>query len=64
LEFAQALGYGSKKDFKNLYEQIDQIEEKTKGGQSGTGYFNKIKGYLKDTLKSSQQAERQSEQVK
>ncbi|MGD9878418.1 YfdX family protein, partial [Desulfococcus sp.] len=31
LEFAQALGYGSKKDFKNLYKQLDQIEDKTKG---------------------------------
>jgi hypothetical protein len=61
LEFAQALGYGSKKDFKNLYGQLDQIEEKTKGGKSGAGYFTKIKGYLEDALKSSQQ-ESQGEQ--
>jgi chromosome segregation ATPase len=54
LEFAQALGYGSKKDFSNLYNQLDQIEEKTKGGKSGTGFFDKIKGYLKDTIQSSQ----------
>lgn len=54
LEFAQALGYGSKKDFKNLYEQLDEIKDKTKGGKSGSGFFTKIKGYLKDTLKSSQ----------
>jgi hypothetical protein len=54
LEFAQALGYGSKKDFKNLYKQLDQIEDKTKGGKSGSGFFDKIKGYLKDTVKSSQ----------
>ncbi len=54
LEFAQALGYGSKKDFKNLYKQLDQIEDKTKGGKSGKGFFNKTKGYLKDTVKSSQ----------
>jgi hypothetical protein len=54
LEFAQALGYGSKKDFKNLYKQLDQIEDKTRGGKSGTGFFDKIKGYLKDTVKSSQ----------
>jgi hypothetical protein len=54
LEFAQALGYGSKKDFKNLYKQLDQIEDKTKGGKSGKGFFDKIKGYLKDTVKSSQ----------
>ena len=54
LEFAQALGYGSKKDFKNLYKQIDKIEDKTEDGKSGTGFFTKIKEYLKDTVKSSQ----------
>ena len=54
LEFARVLGYGSKKDLKNLYKQLDQIEDKTKGGKSGTGFFDKIKGYLKDTVKSSQ----------
>jgi len=54
LEFAQALGYGSKKDFKNLYKQIEEIEDKTGGGKSGTGFFTKIKGFLKDTVKSSQ----------
>lgn len=57
LEFAQALGYGSKQDFKNLYEQLDQIEDKTKGGKSGKGFFDKIKGFLKDTVKSSQREE-------
>ena len=56
LEFAQTLGYGGKKDFKNLYEQLDNIEEKTKGGKSGSGYFDKIKGYLNDAVKSSQKA--------
>lgn len=54
LEFAQALGYGSKKDFKNLYKQLDKIEDKTEGGKSGIGFFTKIKGYLKDTVISSQ----------
>ena len=57
LKFAEALGYGSKKDFKNLYEQLDQINDKTEGGKSGTGFFAKIKGYLKDTVKSSQPEE-------
>jgi hypothetical protein len=57
LKFAEALGYGSKKDFKNLYEQLDQINDKTEGGKSGTGFFAKIKGYLKDTVKSSQSEE-------
>jgi predicted Zn-ribbon and HTH transcriptional regulator len=54
LTFAQVLGYGTKENFKNLYEQLDQIEEKTKGGKSGTGFFDKIKKYLADTVKSSQ----------
>jgi len=54
LKFAQALGYGSKKDFRNMYKQLGQIEEKTKCGKSGKGFFDKIKRYLKDTVKSSQ----------
>ena len=61
LEFAQALGYGSKKDFSNLYDQLGQIKEKTKGGKSGTGFFDKIKGYLKDTIQSSQTESRTKE---
>lgn len=62
LEFAQALGYGAKDDFKNLYEQLDQIEGKTEGGKSGKGFFDKIKGFLKDTVVSSQ-PEQQSGQA-
>jgi hypothetical protein len=54
LKFAQILGYVGKKDFKNMYKQIDQIEKKTKGGNFGAGFFDKIKEYLKDTLKSFQ----------
>lgn len=54
LKFAEVLGYGSKKDFKNLYEQLDQIENKIKGGKSGSGFFDKIKSYLKDITQSSQ----------
>ncbi|MDY6831703.1 MAG: YfdX family protein [Thermodesulfobacteriota bacterium] len=54
LEFAQALGYGDKDDFENLYEQIEVIEEKTAGGKSGAGFFDTIKGYLKDVVASSQ----------
>lgn len=54
LKFAQVLGYGSKKDFKNLYEQLDKIEDKTDDGKSGTGFFTKIKGYIKDMVKFSQ----------
>src|SRR6476660_3316969 len=35
LKFAEALGYGTKKDHKMLYSEIDTIESKTKGGKSG-----------------------------
>ena len=55
VEFAQVLGYGSKENLKNLNDQLDDIEEKTTGGKFGTGFFKKIKGYLNDTVKSSQQ---------
>lgn len=55
LEFAQALGYGTKQDFKNLYEQLDEIKGKTAGGKYGKGFFTKIKEHLKETVKSSQQ---------
>lgn len=55
LEFAQALGYGTKKDFKDLYQQLDEITEKTSGGKHGTGFFAKIKSSLGSVVKSSQQ---------
>ena len=54
LEFAQALGYGSKEDFSNLFEQLDEIEKKTEGGKSGSGFFDDIKEFLGDALDSSQ----------
>jgi hypothetical protein len=43
LKIAQLLGYGDKKAYKSLYEQIDTIEKKTGDGKSGKGWFNKIK---------------------
>lgn len=58
LEFAEALGYGSEKDFKSLYKELDKIEDQTQGGKSGTGLFDKIKGYLEDTSASSQHPEK------
>lgn len=60
LEFAQALGYGTKKDFKDLYEQLDEITEKTSGGKHGTGFFAKIKSSLASVVKSSQQPQAES----
>jgi hypothetical protein len=54
LEFAEALGYGTKQDFKDLYAQLDEIKDKTSSGKSGTGFFAKIKSSLSGVVKSSQ----------
>lgn len=54
LEFAQALGYGSKKDFRELYSQLDKIEKRTSGGKSGTGLFDRIKSLLRGVVASGQ----------
>lgn len=54
LEFAQALGYGTKNNFKNLYEELAEIEKKTEGGKSGVGFFDKIKLSITELFASSQ----------
>jgi hypothetical protein len=54
LEFAQVLGYGTKKDFDKLYGQLTEIQDKTADNQFGAGWFAKIKASLADFLKSSQ----------
>jgi hypothetical protein len=56
LEFAQALGYGTEKDFKELYDQVSEIEKKTEGGKSGTGFFARVKSSLSSLEKLSQTA--------
>jgi YfdX protein len=53
LEFAQALGYGTKKDFDKLYQQLTEIRDKTADNKFGTGFFAKIKASIADFLKSS-----------
>lgn len=50
LEYAEILGYGTQKDFKNLGEQLAKIEEQTKSGKSGEGFFTKIKTSISDLL--------------
>ena len=50
LEMAELLGYGSKKDFKPMYEQLDQMAKKSADGKSGTGWFEKIKKQLTDWI--------------
>jgi hypothetical protein len=54
LEFAQALGYGTKKDFDKMYAQLNEIRDKTADNKFGTGWFAKIKASIEDFLKSSQ----------
>ena len=56
LKFAEVLGYGNKKDFKNLYGQLNKIEDKIKEGQSGSGLFDQIKLHLKEAFQSSQKS--------
>jgi hypothetical protein len=43
---AELLGYGKKSDFKPMYEQIGEIENKSAGGKSGTGWFDRLKQQL------------------
>lgn len=48
LQMAELLGYGKKKDYNPLYEQISEIERKSASGKSGTGWFDKVKQQLAD----------------
>ena len=48
LQMAELLGYAKKTDFNPLYEQIGEIENKSAGGKSGTGWFDKLKQQLAD----------------
>jgi hypothetical protein len=50
LEFAAALGYGTKSDFDKMYTQLGEIEQKTSGNKSGAGFFAKIKSSISDML--------------
>ena len=54
LQFAQALGYGTKKDFDKMYQQLAEIRDKSADNQSGAGWFAKIKASIAELLKSSQ----------
>jgi len=50
LKIAEILGYGKKKAFKPMYEQLDIIREKTKDKKSGEGFFDKIKDQVSRIL--------------
>jgi hypothetical protein len=48
LQFAEALGYGVRDSYKPLYAQLDDIQKKTKGGQSGKSLFDRLQNSLKN----------------
>ena len=52
LQFSEVLGYGTKKDYKKFYAEIEQIEDKTKAGKSAKGIFAPLKEYLSDLKRS------------
>jgi hypothetical protein len=54
IQFAQALGYGTKKDFDGLDKQLAEIRDKTADNKFGTGFFAKIKASIGDLMKSNQ----------
>jgi type II secretory pathway component PulF len=54
LELAQAMGYGTQKDFDKMYQQLTEVEEKTADNKSGSGFFAKIKSSIAEFMKSTQ----------
>lgn len=50
LEIAAALGYGDKKEYKNFYQQIEEIQKKTDDGKYGKGFFDKVKDSLSNFI--------------
>jgi hypothetical protein len=53
LQLAEALGYGTKDSYKPLYTQIDEIQKKMEGGQTGRGLFDKLRQSVKSFKFSS-----------
>ncbi len=43
LRIADVLGYGDKGDFEPFYDEIKSIRKQTRGGESGTGFFTKLR---------------------
>jgi hypothetical protein len=50
LKIAAALGYGDQKQYKNFYQQIEEIQKKTDNGKSGKGFFDKVKHSLSNFI--------------
>ncbi|RKZ95791.1 MAG: hypothetical protein DRQ43_05015 [Gammaproteobacteria bacterium] len=51
LKIAELLGYGDKKAFKPIYQEIDLIESKTTDSKGAKGWFEKIKQQLLELVK-------------
>lgn len=47
IQLAEALGYGTKEDYKALYTQLDDVQKKVESGQSSKGLFERIEQSLK-----------------
>ena len=47
IQLAEALGYGTKDDYKPLYAQLDDVQKNAEGGQSGKRLFEKFEQSLK-----------------
>jgi len=54
IHLAEALGYGTKKDFDSFHKQISEIRQKTANGKFGIGFFDQIKSYIESMNKNSQ----------
>lgn len=48
LQLAELLGYGKKKNYKSIFEQLGKVEQESGGGKSVAGSFDKIKKQLSE----------------
>lgn len=46
LEMAELLGYGKRKDFESMYDELKKIKQKTGGGGGGKGWLDEVKAKL------------------
>jgi len=54
LGLAQVLGYGTARDFKDLYGELDTIKTKTSDGKAGMGFFKEVEASLAKLFESIQ----------
>jgi hypothetical protein len=47
IQLAEALGYGTKDDYKPLYTQLEDVQKKAESGQSNKSLFNRIEDSIK-----------------